>query len=463
MKGQKTEYVCSNCGGNFAKWVGKCTDCGTWNSLQETLKDASSHRYSNSWTGQVSEVKKLHQISSKESIRVSTKIPELDRVLGGGMAESSVILLGGDPGIGKSTLLLQVCNNFIKQNKKVLYVSGEESLAQIADRAKRLNCTNEQLDLLGENRLEKVLLTIEDLKPDLVIIDSIQTIYTSELQAAPGSVSQVRECAAHLTRVAKAAASADACTSLVLVGHVTKEGAIAGPRVLEHMVDTVLYFEGDSGGSLRMIRAIKNRFGAVNELGLFTMTAEGLMDLTNPSEMLITPHSSPVSGSVVLASLEGNRPFLVEIQALIEDSVTANPKRYAVGLDTNKLQMILAILNKHAGISSFDKNVYAQTTGGIKITETGVDLAIALCCYSSLAKKPLPLNTAIFGELGLTGELRPVPNAEARMKECQKLGYKKLIIPKRTAYKKEQFKDLSIYEYDKISGLLAALSRGELS
>lgn len=462
MKGQKTEYVCSNCGSVFAKWVGKCTDCGTWNSIQEVLKDSSTHRYSNnSWTGQSSEVKKLHQISSKESIRINTQIPELDRVLGGGMAESSVILLGGDPGIGKSTLLMQVCNNFIKQNKKVLYVSGEESLAQIADRAKRLNCTNNELDLLGENRLEKILLTIENLKPDLVIVDSIQTIYTSELQAAPGSVSQVRECAAHLTRVAKAAG--EPAPSLVLVGHVTKEGAIAGPRVLEHMVDTVLYFEGDSGGSLRMIRAIKNRFGAVNELGLFTMTSEGLQDLTNPSEMLITPHSSPVSGSVVLASVEGNRPFLVEIQALIEDSITANPKRYAVGLDTNKLQMILAILNKHAGVASFDKNVYAQTTGGIKITETGVDLAIALCCYSSLLKKPLPVNTAIFGELGLTGELRPVPNAEARMKECQKLGYKKIIIPKRTAYKKEQFKELSIYEYDKLSTLLSAISRGELS
>jgi DNA repair protein RadA/Sms len=345
-------------------------------------------------------------------------------VLGGGLVHGGVVLLGGDPGIGKSTLLLQaLCHMAITRD--VLYVSGEESARQIALRAKRLALVVKEVHLLTEIQLERIQVVLAERKPDVAVIDSIQTVYSETLQSAPGSVAQVRECASQLTRFAKASGSC-----IILVGHVTKEGALAGPRVLEHMVDTVLYFEGDTQSSFRLIRAFKNRFGAVNELGVFAMTEKGLREVSNPSALFLSHHGEQVPGSCVMVTQEGTRPLLVEIQALVDETHVSNPRRLSVGLEQNRLAMLLAVLHRHAGIPCFDQDVFVNAVGGVKISEPGADLAVLLAIVSSLKNKPLPKKTVVFGEVGLAGEVRPVQRGQERLKEAAKLGFTQAIIPK---------------------------------
>jgi DNA repair protein RadA/Sms len=363
-------------------------------------------------------------VKAGEEPRFSTGIAEFDRVLGDGLVHGSVVLLGGDPGIGKSTLLLQaLCHMAITRD--VLYVSGEESGRQIALRAKRLALVVDEVHLLTEIQLERIQVVLTERKPEVAVIDSIQTVYSETLQSAPGSVAQVRECASQLTRFAKASG-----TCIILVGHVTKEGVLAGPRVLEHMVDTVLYFEGDTQSSFRLIRAFKNRFGAVNELGVFAMTEKGLREVSNPSALFLSHHGEQVPGSCVMVTQEGTRPLLVEIQALVDKTHVSNPRRLSVGLEQNRLAMLLAVLHRHAGIPCFDQDVFVNAVGGVKITEPGADLAVLLAIVSSLKNKPLPKKTVVFGEVGLAGEVRPVQRGQERLKEAAKLGFTQAIIPK---------------------------------
>ena len=362
--------------------------------------------------------------------RLPTGLAEFDRVLGGGMVPGSVVLIGGDPGIGKSTLLLQALA-LMSQNQRVLYVSGEESLAQVALRGARLGIDGSTLPMLAEVSLAHITQAIEQVKPAVVVIDSIQTMMSDDLQSAPGSVSQVRDCAAQLTRLAKQQGVA-----VVMIGHVTKEGALAGPRILEHMVDTVLYFEGDSHSTYRLIRAIKNRFGAVNELGVFGMTDRGLKAVTNPSALFLSQHADPVSGSCVLITQEGTRPLLVEIQALVDQSAGGAPRRLCVGLDPMRLSLLLAVLNRHAGIQYHDQDVFLNAVGGVRITEPAADLAVVLAVLSSLKNRPLPQGLAVFGELGLAGEVRPSPRGQERLREALKLGFSRVIYPKANAPRK---------------------------
>jgi DNA repair protein RadA/Sms len=363
-------------------------------------------------------------VDDGEEERYSTGVTEFDRVLGGGLVHGGVVLLGGDPGIGKSTLLLQtLCH--MSSTHNVLYVSGEESARQVALRAKRLALDANAVHMLAEIQLEKIQSVLSERKPDIAVIDSIQTVYSEALQSAPGSVAQVRECAAQLTRLAKASG-----TCIILVGHVTKEGALAGPRVLEHMVDTVLYFEGDTHSSFRLIRAFKNRFGAVNEIGVFAMSEKGLKEVTNPSALFLSHHDSQVAGSCVMVTQEGTRPLLVEIQALVDEAHAPNPRRLSVGLEQNRLAMLLAVLHRHAGIPCFDQDVFVNAVGGVKITEPGADLAVLLAIVSSLKNKPLTEKMVVFGEVGLAGEVRPVQRGQERLKEAAKLGFTSAIIPK---------------------------------
>lgn len=383
---------------------------------------ASAGRYA-SWSGTTGKAVDLKSVGGSDYQREDTGLPEFNRVLGGGLVPGSVVLIGGDPGIGKSTLLLQVLASMGNRGK-VLYATGEESAEQVSLRAQRLGLADAAVRLLAEIDLEKILSVIEEEAPRLVVIDSIQTLYSGQLQSAPGTVTQVRECAAHLTRMAKSKG-----ISLVFVGHVTKEGTLAGPRVLEHMVDTVLYFEGEPGSSFRMVRAWKNRFGGANELGVFSMGPTGLEEVSNPSSMFLGAHEKPVPGTSVLAALEGNRPFLVEVQALVESAPTPNPKRYATGVDTNRLQMLLAVLAKHAGILAHEQNVYVKVVGGVRLTEPAADLAILLAVHSSLLGRPLPEGLVVLGEVGLAGELRAVPDAQTRLREAAKLGFTQALIP----------------------------------
>ncbi len=361
--------------------------------------------------------------------RFGTGIEEFDRVLGGGLVAGGVVLIGGDPGIGKSTLLLQALAN-MSRSKNVLYVSGEESGAQIALRARRLAIDADSLKLQAEICLEKVLATLTEHKPEVAVIDSIQTMYSDALSSAPGSVAQVRECAAQLTRLAKQGGP-----TIILVGHVTKEGALAGPRVLEHIVDTVLYFEGDTQSSFRLVRAIKNRFGAVNELGVFAMTEKGLKGVSNPSALFLSQHDSQVPGSCVMVTQEGTRPLLVEIQALVDTSHLPNARRLSVGLEQNRLAMLLAVLHRHAGIAAFDQDVFINAVGGVKITEPAADLAVLLAINSSMRNKPLPRGLVVFGEVGLAGEIRPAPRGQERLREAAKLGFSIAMVPKSNAPK----------------------------
>lgn len=425
----KTNYACSACGATHSKWAGQCSGCGEWNTLIEGVADASTHRYAASASAykglaQTSPVLSLSEIEAQEVPRFGTGIPEFDRVLGGGMVEGGVVLIGGDPGIGKSTLLLQAMAS-LSREKKVLYVSGEESGSQIAMRARRLEIDARDLKLQAEIQLEKILATLSDLSPQIVVIDSIQTVYSEAITSAPGSVAQVRECAAQLTRVAKSTG-----ITIVMVGHVTKEGALAGPRVLEHIVDTVLYFEGDTHSSFRLVRAIKNRFGAVNEIGVFAMTERGLHGVSNPSAIFLSQHDHDVPGSCVMVTQEGSRPLLVEIQALVDASHAPNPRRLSVGLEQNRLAMLLAVLHKHAGIAAFDQDIFINAVGGVRISEPASDLAVLLSIHSSMRSKPLPKRLVVFGEVGLSGEVRPAPRGQERLREAAKLGFSVAMIPK---------------------------------
>jgi DNA repair protein RadA/Sms len=404
-----------------------------WNTLIESIAETSAPGAKNRFSALAAsgKVQLLSEVEAAEVPRTPTGIEEFDRVLGGGLVSGAVVLIGGDPGIGKSTLLLQVLAHLSKQ-QNTLYVSGEESAQQIALRAKRLALDARNLRLLPEIQLEKIQAAIAADKPDVVVIDSIQTVYSEQLTSAPGSVAQVRECAAQLTRIAKSSN-----ITIILVGHVTKEGALAGPRVLEHIVDTVLYFEGDTHSSFRLIRAFKNRFGAVNELGVFAMTEKGLREVSNPSALFLSQHGDPVAGSCVMVTQEGTRPLLVEIQALLDEAHSPNVRRLSLGLEQNRLAMLLAVLHRHAGIACYDQDVFINAVGGVKITEPGADLAVILAMVSSLRNKPLPAKLVVFGEVGLAGEVRPVQRGQERLREAAKLGFTQAIIPKANAPKQK--------------------------
>lgn len=426
----RVAYICNACGASQPKWSGQCADCGAWNSLEEVARPArpGPRAAAGARIGSFAEaaagarVETLADLQPEERDRIGTGIGELDRVLGGGLVAGSVVLLGGDPGIGKSTLLLQACES-LGAAEPVLYVSGEESAQQIGLRARRLGLAGRGIRLLAETCVERILARAAEERPRVMVVDSIQTLYTELLQSAPGSVSQVRESAAQLVRHAKLADM-----SVFLVGHVTKEGALAGPRVLEHMVDTVLYFEGDPG-SFRLVRAVKNRFGAVNELGVFTMGDRGLREVKNPSAIFLSRHDQPVPGSLVMVTREGTRPLLIEVQALVDESPLANPRRVALGLDQNRLSMLLAVLHRHGGVAMFNQDVFVNVVGGVRIGETAADLPVLLAVLSSYRDKPLPLDLAVFGEIGLSGEVRPVPNGPDRLREAVKHGIRRAIVP----------------------------------
>lgn len=454
MAKDKTVFSCTECGGSTPKWQGKCPHCGAWNSLIEGVAEpagAARNRFAS--LAPASEVAVLADIEAAEVPRTPTGIDELDRVLGGGIVEGGVILIGGDPGIGKSTLLLQALDGLQRSGVPTLYVTGEESGAQVALRSRRLGLERSQVKVLAEIQLEKIQSTIAAQQPAVAVIDSIQTVYSDQLTSAPGSVAQVRECAAHLTRAAKSGG-----TTIVLVGHVTKEGALAGPRVLEHMVDTVLYFEGDTHSSFRLVRAIKNRFGAVNEIGVFAMTEKGLKGVANPSAIFLSQHSEPVPGSCVLVTLEGTRPLLVEIQALV-DSGGPSPRRLSVGLERDRLAMLLAVLHRHAGVACMDQDVFVNAVGGVRISEPAADLAVMLAITSSLRGRALPKGFLAFGEVGLAGEVRPAPRGQERLREAAKLGFSVAIVPKANAPKAggrgaREFEGLAIHPVERIEEAL---------
>ena len=422
MAKPKTLYSCTECGGQAPKWQGQCPHCGAWNTLVETIAAPAATRFE-SVAGARSAVTPLASVKPRASSRIATGLDEFDRVLGGGLVAGGVILLGGDPGIGKSTLLLQA-GAALGALHRTLYVTGEESAEQIALRAQRLALVNAPVELLAEVQLEAIVAAIDATAPEIVVIDSIQTVYTEALASAPGSVAQVRECAAQLTRLAKQRG-----VIVLFVGHVTKEGAIAGPRVLEHIVDTVLYFEGDPHSSFRLVRAIKNRFGAANELGVFAMTERGLKGVSNPSAIFLSQHAEGVAGSAVVATLEGSRPLLVEVQALVDPVQGAMSRRLAVGLDPQRLALLLAVLHRHGGVETAGFDVFVNAVGGVRILEPAADLAVLLAVYSSLKSKPLPRKTLIFGEVGLAGEVRPVQRGQERIREAAKLGFQTVVIP----------------------------------
>ena len=445
MAKDKSIYTCTECGGTAPKWLGKCPSCEAWNTLIESVAEgAPKNRYNTSARGLIASqpVATLSQIEASDVDRQATGIDELDRVLGGGIVAGGVVLIGGDPGIGKSTLLLQALDS-LSRNMKTLYVTGEESGAQVALRSRRLGLGGSQVRVLAEIQLEKISAAIDHEQPAVCVIDSIQTVYSDQLSSAPGSVAQVRECAAQLTRLAKSTG-----TTIILVGHVTKEGALAGPRVLEHIVDTVLYFEGDTHSSFRLVRAIKNRFGAVNEIGVFAMTEKGLKGVSNPSAIFLSTHGEPVAGTCVLVTLEGTRPLLVEIQALV-DSGGPSPRRLSVGIERDRLALMLAVLHRHAGIASNDQDVFVNAVGGVRISEPAADLAVMLAIQSSLRGKPLPRGFIAFGEVGLAGEVRPAPRGQERLKEAAKLGFSVAVVPKANAPKKP-IEGLTIHAVERI-------------
>ncbi|MDB5823346.1 MAG: radA [Herminiimonas sp.] len=445
----KTNFTCTECGAISNKWAGQCPACNQWNTLVETVVESAANRFSNQHKGlvQTSPVLTLKDVEAIDVPRFGTGIEEFDRVLGGGLVPGSVVLIGGDPGIGKSTLLLQALANLSKV-KKALYVTGEESGAQVALRAKRLAVDAKDLHLQAEIQLEKILHTLATHKPQVAVIDSIQTVYSDALSSAPGSVAQVRECAAQLTRMAK-----QSDITIIMVGHVTKEGTLAGPRVLEHIVDTVLYFEGDTHSSFRLVRAFKNRFGAVNELGVFAMTEKGLKGVSNPSALFLSQHDTQVAGSCVMVTQEGTRPLLVEIQALVDSSHLPNARRLSVGLEQNRLAMLLAVLHRHAGIAAFDQDVFINAVGGVKITEPAADLAVLLAIQSSMRSKPLPRGLVVFGEVGLAGEIRPAPRGQERLREAAKLGFSTALIPKSNT-PKQKIEGLTVIGVERIDEAL---------
>ena len=457
----KTAYVCAECGAEHNKWQGQCAECGVWNTLAEFVVQQATKSVAvnprGGYAGAVgaAKVTQLAAVAAEAEQRSATGIAELDRVLGGGLVTGSVVLIGGDPGIGKSTLLLQMLGA-IGQRVRGLYVTGEESVAQVASRGQRLGIALDGLEALAETSIERILGEAANSKPDVLIIDSIQTIWTETLTAAPGSVSQVRESAARLVRFAK-----ETGTSVFLVGHVTKEGGIAGPRVLEHMVDAVLYFEGEAGSRFRILRAFKNRFGAVNELGVFAMSDKGLREVPNPSAIFLSAHAGPTSGSAVMVTREGTRPLLVEVQALVDQSSLGNPRRVALGLEQNRLAMLLAVLHRHGGAAVYDQDVFVNVVGGIRVQETAADLPVLLAVQSSFRDRPLPEKTVVFGEVGLSGEIRPVPNGEERLKEAATHGFLRAIVPKANAPKKAKIGAMEIVAVDRLGEAIEAARRGD--
>ena len=449
MAKPKTSYACTECGGQAPKWQGQCPHCGAWNTLVETLAVPTSARFEGV-AGARSVVTPLAAVEARASTRIPTGLEEFDRVLGGGLVAGGVILLGGDPGIGKSTLLLQA-GAALGAAHRTLYVTGEESAEQIALRAQRLALVNAPIELLAEVQLESIVAAIDTTAPEIVVIDSVQTIYTEALASAPGSVAQVRECAAQLTRLAKQRG-----VVVLFVGHVTKEGAIAGPRVLEHIVDTVLYFEGDPHSSFRLVRAIKNRFGAANELGVFAMTERGLKGVSNPSALFLSQHAEGVAGSAVVATLEGSRPLLVEVQALVDPVQGGMPRRLAVGLDPQRLALLLAVLHRHGGVDTGGFDVFVNAVGGVRILEPAADLAVLLATCSSLRNKALPHKTVIFGEVGLAGEVRPVQRGQERIREAAKLGFETFVIPNLNK-PRQAFDSVKLIGVDRVDEALALL------
>ena len=452
MAKTRTVYSCSACGAQVPQWAGQCADCGGWNTLTEGISAArpGASRFAGYSGGAAGSVTRLSAIPTDAQVRASVGMAELDRVLGGGLVAGSVVLIGGDPGIGKSTLLLQVLAT-LSGEMSSLYVTGEESLQQISMRAGRLGIDGEAIRLYSETSVERIIATADKERPQVMVLDSIQTLYTELLQSAPGSVAQVRESAAQLVRFAKQSGIA-----MFLVGHVTKEGQLAGPRVLEHMVDTVLYFEGDSGDRYRILRAIKNRFGAVNELGVFAMTGSGLKEVTNPSAIFLSRHEEAVPGSVVMVTWEGTRPLLVEVQALVDQSQLGNPRRVTLGLEQNRLSMLLAVLHRHGGLTLGDQDVFVNVVGGVRVSETAADLAVLLAVMSSFRNRPLPADLIVFGEVGLSGELRPVPNGQERISEATKHGFKKAVVPKANAPKKHGM-EIEIIAVDRLVKVLEVI------
>jgi DNA repair protein RadA/Sms len=456
FKAGKVVYVCSRCGAQAPKWSGQCPDCDAWNTLQETPQVVSQGPGRGRFAGYSGDgiggaVQRLADVSVAREIRTNTGLQELDRVLGGGLVEGSVVLIGGDPGIGKSTLLVQTLAE-LSGRLNALYVTGEESPQQISLRARRLGLHCDALHLLAETCVERILAAGQAQQPRVMVIDSIQTMYTELLQSAPGAVAQVRESTAQLVRYAKQAGAA-----VFLVGHVTKEGTLAGPRVLEHMVDTVLYFEGESGSPYRLVRTIKNRFGAVNELGVFAMTDRGLREVSNPSAIFLSRHGDPVAGSAILVTREGSRPLMVEVQVLVDESHLANPRRVTLGLEQNRLAMLLAVLHRHGGIAMFDQDVYVNVVGGVRISETAADLPVLLAVLSSFRDRPLPADLAAFGEVGLAGEIRPVPNGPDRLREAAKHGFRRVIVPRANAPRRAP-EGLQVVPVERLGEALDAVS-----
>lgn len=426
MSKNKTQFICTNCGANYPKWQGKCDDCGEWNTLEEQAvpEKALSRNKSGGYAGVTAgKVQKLTEVELSQDTLIPSGISEFDRVLGGGLVRGSVVLIGGDPGIGKSTLLLQTVHQ-LSQTMNCLYVSGEESPRQIGLRAERLGLSRDKIVLYSETQIEKILATALAEKPEVLVVDSIQTLYSEALSSASGSVSQLRESTAQLVRFAKTTN-----TTVFLIGHVTKEGAIAGPRVLEHMVDTVLYFESEAGSRFRMLRAIKNRFGAINELGMFAMLESGLKPVSNPSAIFLSRPDSEQAGSAIYPTWEGSRALLVEVQALTDSGSGNYARRTTLGFDSGRLAMLLAVLHRHGGINLHDMDVYLNVVGGLKISETGADLAVIGAVYSSLRARPIPREIVLMGEIGLAGEIRPVMNGEARIKTAEQHGFKQIILP----------------------------------
>jgi len=458
MAKAKTAFVCIDCGADYKKWQGQCSHCGAWNTVQEVrLGSASSRSSSSSSAGRAGyagaadgQIQDLSEINLQELPRFTSTISEFDRVLGGGMVPGSAILIGGHPGAGKSTLLLQVLCQ-LAQQMTALYITGEESLQQVAMRAQRLGLPSQGLKMLPETNVESIIATAEQMKPKVMVVDSIQVMQLDDIQSAPGSVSQVRECAAALTRFAKQTG-----TVLLLVGHVTKDGSLAGPKVLEHMIDASLLLEGSEDSRFRTLRGQKNRFGAVNELGVFAMLETGLREVKNPSSIFLSREEEEAPGSVVMVVWEGTRPLLVEIQALVDESHLANPRRISVGLDNNRLAMLLAVLNKHGGLFTGDQDVFVNVVGGVKVLETSADLALLLAVVSSLRNQPLPHNLVIFGEVGLSGEIRPVPSGQERIREAAKHGFQRAIVPKANM-PKTQIPGMEVVGVTKLSEALDAL------
>jgi DNA repair protein RadA/Sms len=453
----RTAYVCGECGADYSKWQGQCAACEAWDTLSQIVLEAApatqpAAARRSGWAGKVQSpaVTALKDVRHSEDARVSTGIGEFDRVLGGGLVEGAVVLVGGDPGIGKSTLLLQALAR-MSGTLPGLYVTGEESLAQVAGRAVRLGLSLDGLNALAETGIERILDHAAELQPRLIIADSVQTLWTESLGAAPGSVSQVRESAARLVRYAK-----ETGTAVFLVGHVTKEGGIAGPRVLEHMVDAVLYFEGDSGSRFRVLRAFKNRFGAVNELGVFAMGDKGLREVPNPSAIFLSGGTTPQPGSCVMVTREGTRPLMVEVQALVDASPLSNPRRVAVGMEQNRLAMLLAVLHRHGGVMVGDQDVFVNVVGGIRVQETAADLPVLLAVLSSLRDQPLADKTVAFGEVGLSGEIRPVPNGEERLREAATHGFRRAIVPKANAPKAGSYKGLEVVAVERLADAIDA-------